>query len=308
MSVKRLLASVMLLTVLIVDQSKGEDPLDAQVALTQGYGTFDEAVIQLEKATETKISCPADTANVMRGIWKKGQFPSQAQDDFLKARRPVKGLLNMVCADFGLTWKLRPADQTVFIDVPWRTPDSRSAAELLQAIWKLGQESEFSKNEEWWQAWDSLLSKEENFILACRVRQRAILEAMFRMHLPERRLEPPLQTLTEASIVSTSGTRYKCLFIIRSLEMSPGHGWMSYYCFDDQGMLKIADVVNTGHRQGIDRLVVNPRGPDGAGASDVRMVIQHNNNGIPRSVCFVLKDDGLKLVDESGAGESLLGR
>ena len=223
----------------------------------------------------------------------------------MKARMPAKDLFNLVCADLGLTWKLRPSDQTVLIDFPWRASDSRSAADLFQVVWKPGHENEFSKSEEWWRALDGLLSKEENVALSSRVRQRALLESMFRM-LPNRILEPPLQTLIEASVVSTSGARYKCLFILRALEMSPGHGWMSYYCFDDRGTLKIADVMDTGHRQDIDHLVVNPRGKDGTEASDVTMGVRHNNNGTPRRVCFVLHDDGLKLVDESGAGRSLL--
>jgi len=150
------------------------------------------------------------------------------------------------------------------------------------------------------------LSKEENFAVSCRVRQRADLEGMFRGGLYTSLLEPPLQTLMEASVVSTSGVRYKCLFIIRALEMSPGHGWMSYYCFDDRGALKIADVVNTGHRLEIQNLAVNPRGKDGSEASDVTMVVKHNNNGTPRFISFLLREDGLKLVEESGAGQSFL--
>lgn len=306
-SMKHIVASVLLLFVLIVARAQGADPLDAQVALTEYYDTFDEAVAQLEKATGMKVSCPADTAEVMRAIWKRDQIPSRTQDESMKARKPAKELFNMVFADLGLTWKLRPSDQTVLIDFAWRASDSRSAVDLFQAIWKPGHESEFSKNEEWWRALDGLLSKEENVALSSRVRQRAFLESMFRPHLPDRILETPLQTLIEVSVVSTSGARYKCLFILRALEMSPGHGWMSYYCFDDRGTLKIADVMDTGHRQIIDHLVVNPRGKDGTEASDVRMVVRHNNNGTPRSVCFVLHDDGLKLVDESGAGRSLLG-
>ncbi|MEP6672191.1 MAG: hypothetical protein ABJF10_23715 [Chthoniobacter sp.] len=306
---KSVLASALLILVACcgIGRAQSPDPLEAKVLLPAHYTSFDEAMTQLQKATGWKMICPDDTAKLMRVVGKMEGRPLAVQDEWLQSPRSARELLNRVCGDLALRWEFDRLAQTVAIDVPWRRADPRPAAELFQVIWQPGHETACGKEQSWWEALDSLLSKPENFARAGLVRQAADLQSMFRQFAFEKtRWWPPSDRLLELPIISGSGEHLHCLFLVHDLEFSPGHGWMSYYWFKDDGTLAGAGAMNTGHRMIVGEIKVFERGRFGEEPSEMRMTITHNNSGTPGPVRFVCGKERFKLADESGAGESLI--
>ncbi|MDR3404806.1 MAG: hypothetical protein P4L99_20045 [Chthoniobacter sp.] len=300
-------AALLLMVWMSIGRAQSPDPLDAQVLLPQRYDTFDEAMTRLEKATGLKIAYPNDTAQLMRAVWKRGEMPQTVQDDWLKSPQPARRLLDEVCGDLALSWKFNPQNQTVMVDLPWRRADPRSTAELFQIVWQPGHEAEIGKLESWWEALDGLLSKPENIGSAGPAQQTARFASMWRLlSEPKAKWWPPSETLWEQPVIAASGEHFLCLFLVHGMEMSPGHGWMSYYWFKEDGTLAGAGVMNTGHRQIVDEIKVNAQGRFGERPSEMSMTVRHNNNGTPRTVQFVLGKKGFELADESGLGESLI--
>lgn len=283
------------------------DPLKRQVRLPRAYVTFDEALEQLEKATTLSVICPEDIARLMRPLWNPKNFPRITQDALVDESRLAKKLLDDVCGDLHLSWKYDPLKRAVTLDLPWRKSDARSTADLFQIIWQPGHEDAFYKDNTWWSALYGLLSKPENFGAASKVQQAAGLQDLFRGFAPgwdATKIKPSLGKIYEMPVVSVTGDRYHCLFLVRHMQMSPGHGWMAYYWFKDDGTLAGADLMNTGHRLIVDHLQV--RNSSKEGPSEMLITTEHNNQGTPHPVRFVLTERGFQLSEDSGLGQSLI--
>lgn len=285
------------------------DPLDRPARLAHEYVTFDDALELLKTATALPVVCPEDTARVMRRLLDLKNFPTTGQDDLVEHSHPVKELLNRVCGDLNLQWKYDPQKQEIAVDCPWRTTDARPAADLFKAIWRPGHEDAFYDDDSWWVALNGLLSKPENFPAACKVQQAAGLHSLFRgfsEHWDQTRIGASLGRIIEQPVVSAGGGRYHCVFLIRNMQASPGHGWMAYYWFNDNGTLVGADLMNTGYRLIVDSLQVHDLRSGGKTPSEVIITAHHNNNGKPTPAFFVLTEHGLQLSEDSGLGQSII--
>jgi len=309
-------ASAMLFMVMFLKIGAAQtlDLLDKQVTSVRPYQTIEEAVHEIEKATELKISCPGDTMKLTKALWTIGEFPRvNAADAIFVSKITVRRLLDTVCSDFGLNWRSDPTSRTVIMDLPWRVSDPRSRTDLFRIVWKPGHEKDLIKDGEWLNAFDALICKDVNFEKACQVRQRAILEKIYLV--PKLLLETDSNAVLEIPVVGVSGEKYMCVFLYQLLQVSPGHGNLSYYWFKNDGTLVGAGLISTGDRCDVASTIVAPDARDNT-RSDVRMILEFNGV-VSQEASFVLEKSGLKLnrlTDKSGneianllhIGESLL--
>ena len=235
----------------------------------------------------------------MEKIWVKNHhFVRMVMPEDSDAKTTVKELLDRICSDLGLAWKLDAQGSGVTIDYLWRTPDPRPAAELLQYVWKPPYYTEFEKDTKWQHAFNALVSTEANLARASLVRQRSVLESWMRsLKYPE---GFALKPILVSPAVDTKGEKHVVIVMNHPIFTSPGHGSVSYYWFKDDGTLRGAGLIDSGHRCRLVDVILDRENPPPGEASEMQMVLKFNLNTL-FIARLVLEPGGLKLISLTDA-------
>lgn len=280
------------------------DPLDRQIPGGWAFQSFDDALRQIEQKTGFKVVCPEELDAFMQTIWMKESFTGTGNPAV-----GVRFYLDQYCETLSLKWQFDPKTGTVSVAPAWKVADPRTPAELLKAVWQPGGTVNYEKDPQWQNAFNALLSHAGNFDKAWKVRQKSAFQGIF--------FKRPSKPILMQEVIGTDGMKYVLIVISQPMQMSPGHGSVSYYWFGDDGVLAGADLMNTGHRCTLVNMTVgNQHGQNAGNASEIQMSLAFNEHDFYLAR-FVLAKQCLRLnrlTNEqgeaaafNGIGKSLMG-
>ena len=284
-------------SITVLASNESPDPLDREIpGCLQPKLSLDEAVHKIEMVTGFQVTYPAGLQEFIEVFGNNvHHFSYPTQDTKYTARK----LLDIICRNYALTSQSIPLEKTLALDFPWKTSDPRSQKELVHFLYHPGGENDCKTNPKWLAAFNALISKPRNIGKAWRVRQLtqygciSFLNKLNKINVGGNPLLTKLVTMA-------TGKRVIFALVCQPIEFFPGNGSVSYYWFDEEGVLLGAGLMNTGHRRILKDVIIDNEYT----GTDKPSVITMNTDCF--TARFVLRDDGLKLKHIAGAnGESI---